>query len=861
MKDNFKEYYNWQLTERTNIRFKELEEILKANPSIRVRIAGALLGTKNYGDNTVNNIIYSNRFAYAKHFLGITIAKDRWNKIDKTFDDMNIKNITSNVQKLFDTYQGRIDFGNVGFHNLCGTGDYAVLEEYQPSALYIHVWGANAGNIKPEHKDAGTDSIDNYTIVGERRGLNQAFCFDQRKAGVFGIDTMPNDNISKMPENNLNKIPNDNLNTMPEGIDNKFIIDKLKERQDFIIKYYELIHTNTNTNTSTNEFTEYLKERRNNLLQKIDPELLGTQYDPHGAISKILEYWFEKMLYPNDSDTILSNKFPLGYSRSYQKFTKDGYLDLVIPDIAPTPTLLVPSLTTNIITDNALFNFTKIGNNDYRLIEELVPLDNNNIETYTKNNIIYDLKEPSTTFKNIKMLTILITRLQYDTALNINYLDTSNYDIQFILAGNLILYSIVCFIGSDNAGHYTCYFKGDDDNWYHYNDDGASITKIDNIETNDKIKSSCCYLVYYHEDTIKKTTLEPTKFGRYTNDGTSCYYAGLWSLLHKSDNPFIEEVKKINFEEQNYLDNILNKNLLIENLQDSYSNQEINNGVKSNTNNSNSNNNNSSSNNNNSNNNSNSNNNNSNSNTGVKSNSINSNTKITLLILGSYIAVNYNKLDSFEAEEYIFGLLCLLISQFIVPELEISKQVINYLEYILKYIFKKITLQKGGEGDMSFQDKIVSSKSKSLFNLFNKLKNKIILILEEWIKIPNRSENDLKKIIERNKNNLQIQEKKDYNKIKTIFPEKFSIKINNKIISISNKIEKLKKEIDEEYENIIEYTKILSGLKSNKFCENYDLDGLNKDTIHNCVTNYKKLIKNKNKKLKNIKKIFGRLLK
>lgn len=853
---SLKEYYIWQLRERTEIRFEELKKILDGNSSIRVRIAGALFGTQNYGDNTGNNIINSNNFPHAKHFLGITIAKDTWNKIDKTFGNMNIENITRNVQNLFDTYKGRIDFGNVGFHNLCGTGDYAVSKEEQPSASYIHVWGANAGNIKPEHTDPDTNSIDNNTRVGKTRGSNQAKCFDQRKDGVFGIDTMPNDNLNKMPNKNLNTIPDNNLNTIPdnniktipESIDNKFIIDKLEERKSFIIGYYELIHT-PSTTESTKNFTKYLKERRTNLLNKIDPTLLGAQYAPHEAISKIFDYWFEKMLDQDDTDDTLSIKFPLGYCRHYHKFIKAEEEDFYAEKNYSLITSLILKIDTNIITENTSFNFTKIEDNIYRFDNELIPRDIHNTESYTKNNITYDFKQDYFIFNNIKMLTVEIKRRQH-IELDKYYIDNRNYDIQFILADDLILYSIVCFFSINN--HYKCYFKGDDDNWYIYDDINASITEIYNIETNNDIKSNCCYLVYYHKSTITKSTLLPTNFSRYNNDGSSCYYAGLWALLHKSDNPFIEEVKKIIFEEENYLDDNTNKKYLIKNLQDSYFNQKTNTGVKSNSNTNNSN----------SNTNSNSNNNNSNSNTGVKSNSINSNTKITLLILVSFLAVNYNKLDSFEAEDYIFGLLCLIISQFIVPELDISKQVTNYLEYILKYIFKKITFQIGGEGDMSFQNKIVSSKSRSLLNLFNKLKNKIILILEEWIKIPNRSENDLKKIIEKNKRNLQIQ---DSNKIKTILPEKFpeklSIKINNKIISITNKIEKLKKEIDEEYENIIEYTKILSGLKSDKFCENYDLDGLNKDTIHNCVNNYKKLIKDKNKKSKDIKEIFYRLLK
>ena len=36
--------------------------------------------------------------------------------------------------------------------------------------------------------------------------------------------------------------------------------------------------------------------------------------------------------------------------------------------------------------------------------------------------------------------------------------------------------------------------------------------------------------------------LHPLNMSRYQNQNNSCYFAGLWGLLHKYDNPLIKEI-------------------------------------------------------------------------------------------------------------------------------------------------------------------------------------------------------------------------------------------------------------------------------------------------------------------------------
>jgi hypothetical protein len=224
---------------------------------------------------------------------------------------------------------------------------------------------------------------------------------------------------------------------------------------------------------------------------------------------------------------------------------------------------------------------------------------------------------------------------------------------------------------------------------------------------------------------------------------------------------------------------------------------------------------------------------------------------------------NYDSIDSIESEDYIVGILSLIICEIYSPNENIITTIKNFINKLFAYV--GYSIQVGGSNtNKSFKDKII---------------NKVIINLVEWINSNDQSIEHLKFIIEKNKSsknnksiiksntdyikfykNIDITKSKyfkEYNKIKSNIQFKLSINTNNKILSIITKIEKLKKEIDEQYENIIEYNKIISGIESKKICNIIDINGINENTIHNCVNNYKKLIKKTNTKIEKIKYIFN----
>ena len=99
---------------------------------------------------------------------------------------------------------------------------------------------------------------------------------------------------------------------------------------------------------------------------------------------------------------------------------------------------------------------------------------------------------------------------------------------------------------------------------------------------------------------------------------------------------------------------------------------------------------------------------------------------------------------------------------------------------------------------------------------------------------------------------------KEFNKIKQNNTN-LSSTINNKILSIIKNIELLKRSIDKEYNTIVEYSKIISGINSKDFFNddiNFSNKHLNYETMSNYVNNYKRLIKNENKNIKVLKNIF-----
>ena len=169
----------------------------------------------------------------------------------------------------------------------------------------------------------------------------------------------------------------------------------------------------------------------------------------------------------------------------------------------------------------------------------------------------------------------------------------------------------------------------------------------------------------------------------------------------------------------------------------------------------------------------------------------------------------------------------------------------------------------------------------SLNNIKKTLIENLITIFTKLINSNNHTKENLLKIIDSEFNKQKITnqlyinyDKKDEEEINitnSIYYKEFnklkqnninlSSNINNKILSIIKKIELIKKSIDKEYNIIIEYNKILSGLKSNNSNTfnndiNFSNKNLNYETMSNYINNYKKLIKHENKNIKLLESIF-----
>ena len=101
---------------------------------------------------------------------------------------------------------------------------------------------------------------------------------------------------------------------------------------------------------------------------------------------------------------------------------------------------------------------------------------------------------------------------------------------------------------------------------------------------------------------------------------------------------------------------------------------------------------------------------------------------------------------------------------------------------------------------------------------------------------------------------INIDEKEIYKKYKEITASltgKLSKKSEELLLNKIKNLEKLKKKINNQYNEIIEYTKLLSGINKNNIIMNLD-NTLSEETIHDYVINYKKLIKKENKIINNI---------
>ena len=107
---------------------------------------------------------------------------------------------------------------------------------------------------------------------------------------------------------------------------------------------------------------------------------------------------------------------------------------------------------------------------------------------------------------------------------------------------------------------------------------------------------------------------------------------------------------------------------------------------------------------------------------------------------------------------------------------------------------------------------------------------------------------------------INIDEKEIYKKYKEITASlagNLSKKSKELLLKKIKDLEILKKKINNQYNEIIEYTKLLSGVNNNNIM---NLDNtLSEQTIHDYVTNYKKLIKKENKNTHNFKLILQTL--
>ena len=661
-----------------------------------------------------------------------------------------------------------------------------------------------------------------------------------------------------------------------------------EQLQKFIIDYYNYIHTQT-TPIINKQFTDFLTNIRTNLLQQINPDFLDEQFDSSEAISIIFgpfeynnrlnnnnllqtdennKYIYNSVNINDINDYINTNKnnSPIGNIYVLNIYNKLNYPDLYSLDGSyinnkQNMVSIMPIYTYKFSkSENTQFVDIRYNNNsNYEINDcQILPRNEDSIESYTKNGIIYDNKKIFYKLYDIKMLYYHIDRIKYIEPIQIPIQTEkifTHFLIDFII-GKLKLYSIVVHSGDNFGGHYTCYFRGNDDKWYYYNDIGSSITPaiIYDIDENnnfisDNIKENCVFLIYYEDSTI----INPTNPIRPANAN--------FNTCELIDPAKPNKPKKTNI-------NSLNSSSKISSLLSNYK--------------------------------------------------FKPNTIITITALLLFIYNNYNKLHLIDNKNYIIGVLCLIIYEFIIPNLDIKTQITSFIISLFviykKYInvsSNKFSLNGGSgyasrmpEGKRSgYASRMPEGKrSNILLELQNYIINKLTKIFNELFKIPNHSLDDLKNIIKQNKdleinnklytnqiytinnldeiNNIDIHNSKyllAFNKIKNNIPYNLSSSINNKIMSIIKKIEYNKNLINQQYKQLFDYTNVLKNIKSNEICTYYSVssghtkqaakgnninltNNIDENTINNCLDEYKKLIKNKQKNVKKIKIIFDYLL-
>ena len=151
----------------------------------------------------------------------------------------------------------------------------------------------------------------------------------------------------------------------------------------------------------------------------------------------------------------------------------------------------------------------------------------------------------------------------------------------------------------------------------------------------------------------------------------------------------------------------------------------------------------------------------------------------------------------------------------------------------------------------------------SLLSKISNIENDIINEINSMLNISTNSNTlskDEYKITFNDNSNFDINKSKiyqDYNILKINMPNKLSNKSNQIIINKIISLEKLKEEINNLYNLIVNSSKAISLGRGNNIFES--LNGLTEDTMTLLVNEYKQKIKNENKQTEKIKKIFNKL--
>ena len=161
-------------------RFIQLDELLSANDNVKVIISGiegTLSHTLGTGDDDIKD--------WKKYKINI--------KTDEIAGSTMFKHLLELIKNLKDKFNTldnkRVTIGPIGKNNnkqYCNTDS-----SKNPSATYIHVWGANENNW-------------NLPVNSELKGSEQADCMKTQSPGVFGIVTTLKKHYRKIT--NLDKL-------------------------------------------------------------------------------------------------------------------------------------------------------------------------------------------------------------------------------------------------------------------------------------------------------------------------------------------------------------------------------------------------------------------------------------------------------------------------------------------------------------------------------------------------------------------------------------------------------------------------------------------------------------------------------